>query len=212
MKTLLSLISAAGLAAGCATQLSDSEAQQRAEQTFREAFTHGNRQMAARVEQQDEVQALCTKYRNEPPRNVADEIEKSQTATIKYPPPGKLMGDWRAGEKIAQDGYGMRFTDPDPLRPNGGNCYNCHQITKAEISFGTIGPSLYQYGKLRGVTDPSAPAARPIVEYTWGKLWNAKATNACSDMPRFGHNKLLDETQLKNLMALLLDPKSPVNQ
>jgi len=31
-------------------------------------------------------------------------------------------------------------------------------------------------------------------------------------MPRFGHNKLLDETQLKNLMALLLDPKSPVNQ
>jgi sulfur-oxidizing protein SoxX len=31
-------------------------------------------------------------------------------------------------------------------------------------------------------------------------------------MPRFGHNKLLDEAQLKNLMALLLDPKSPVNQ
>ena len=57
----------------------------------------------------------------------------------------------------------------------------------------------------------SAPAARPVVEYTWGKLWNARASNACSGMPRFGDHQLLDETQLKNLMALLLDPKSPVN-
>jgi hypothetical protein len=40
---------------------------------------------------------------------------------------------------------------------NGGNCYNCHQISKEEISFGTIGPSLYNYGKLRGVTTRTAP-------------------------------------------------------
>jgi sulfur-oxidizing protein SoxX len=31
-------------------------------------------------------------------------------------------------------------------------------------------------------------------------------------MPRFGHNGILTETQLRHLMALLLDPKSPVNQ
>ena len=31
-------------------------------------------------------------------------------------------------------------------------------------------------------------------------------------MPRFGHAGLLGEDQLRNLMALLLDPKSPVNQ
>ena len=63
-----------------------------------------------------------------------------------------------------------------------------------------------------GVSDPASPAAKPIVEYTWGKLYNAKAYNACSGMPRFGHGGMLDEAQLKHLMALLLDPKSPVNQ
>ena len=31
-------------------------------------------------------------------------------------------------------------------------------------------------------------------------------------MPRFGHAGLLDEDQIRDLMALLLDPKSPVNQ
>ena len=100
------------------------------------------------------------------------------------------------------------------VRPpvNGGNCYNCHQLDKKEISFGTIGPSLYNFGKLRGVTDPASEAARPMVEYTWGKLWNARAYNACSHMPRAGHLGILDETQIRHLMALLLDPKSPVNQ
>ena len=87
-----------------------------------------------------------------------------------------------------------------------------NQITKAEISYGTIGPSLYQYGKNRGVADVASPTARPIIEYTWAKMWNAKAYNACSGMPRFGHAGLLDEKQLKDLMALILDPKSPVNQ
>ena len=53
---------------------------------------------------------------------------------------------------------------------------------------------------------------KPIVEYTWGKIWNAKAYNACSDMPRFGHAGILTEAQMQHVMALLLDPKSPVNQ
>jgi L-cysteine S-thiosulfotransferase len=107
----------------------------------------------------------------------------------------------------------MTWTDASAAPgSSGGNCYNCHQIGKAEISFGTIGPSLYNYGKLRGVTDPASPASKAIVDYTWGKLYNAKAYTACSGMPRFGHFGLLDETQLKNLMALLLDPQSPVNQ
>ena len=53
---------------------------------------------------------------------------------------------------------------------------------------------------------------KPIVDYTWGKLWNAKAYNACSDMPRFSHAGILSEAQLRDVMALLLDPKSPVNQ
>ena len=44
---------------------------------------------------------------------------------------------------------------------------------------------------------PASPAAKAVVEYTWGKLWNAKAYNACSNMPRFGHAGILTEQQIK---------------
>ena len=88
---------------------------------------------------------------------------------------------------------------------NGGNCYACHQLTKEEISFGNIGPSLYQYGKVRG-------AGEETLRYTWGKIWNTHAYNACSQMPRFGDAGILTEEQIRNLMALLLDPNSPVNK
>jgi sulfur-oxidizing protein SoxX len=132
---------------------------------------------------------------------------------VKWPTGGKYIGDWRAGERLAQSGRGMTWTDPSALpKDNGGNCYNCHQISKEEISYGTIGPSLYNYGKNRGVADIMAPTAQPIIEYTWMKLYNGKTYNACSNMPRFGHAGLLDETQLSHLMALLLDPNSPVNK
>jgi len=107
----------------------------------------------------------------------------------------------------------MTWTDPSAEpKDNGGNCYNCHEIDRKEISFGTIGPSLWNYGKVRGVKEVADPAAAPVVQYTWGKLWNSKAYAACSNMPRFGHAKVLDENQIRHLMALLLDPASPVNR
>jgi sulfur-oxidizing protein SoxX len=142
---------------------------------------------------------------------LAKSIEEANLKTVKMPSDGKFIGDWKEGEKIAQNGRGMTWSD-QPGSANGGSCYNCHQISKAELSFGSIGPSLYNYGKLRGVADPAAAASKPIVDYTWGKLWNAKAYNACSDMPRFGHAGILNETQLRHVMALLLDPASPVNK
>jgi sulfur-oxidizing protein SoxX len=141
----------------------------------------------------------------------AKAIEQANLKTVKWPSDGRFLGDWKAGEQIAQSGRGLTWTD-DPKMANGGNCYNCHQIAKEEISFGTIGPSLYNYGKLRGVTDPGSAAARPVVEYTWGKIWNAKAYNACSNMPRAGHSGILDEQQVRHIVALLLDPQSPVNK
>jgi len=141
----------------------------------------------------------------------AKAIEAANMKTIKWPSNGKFLGNWQEGEKLAQSGRGLTWTD-DAKTPNGGNCYNCHQIDKAEISFGTIGPSLYNFGKLRGVTDPNSPASKAMVEYTWGKIWNAKAYNACSNMPRAGHMGILTEAQVADLVALLLDPKSPVNQ
>lgn len=141
---------------------------------------------------------------------VAKAIEESNMKTIQWPADGKFLGDWQEGEKIAQSGRGLTWTDAAGSE-NGGNCYNCHQISKQEISFGTLGPSLYNYGKLRGVANPNDPAAKPIVEYTWGKIWNARAYNACSQMPRAGHKGILNEQQVKHIMALLLDPNSPVN-
>jgi L-cysteine S-thiosulfotransferase len=164
--------------------------------------------------QQDASNAECSKSEGKSlPEARGKAIEAANLATVKMPADGKFIGDWKEGEKLAQNGRGMTWSEPSAATSlNGGNCYNCHQVSKAEISFGTIGPSLYNYGKLRGVADPADPNAKPIVEYTWGKLYNAKAYNACSGMPRFGHAGLLDETQLKHLMALLLDPKSPVNQ
>ena len=51
-----------------------------------------------------------------------------------------------------------------------------------------------------------------MIEYTWGKIWNSKAYNACSNMPRAGHMGIMTEAQVRHLVALLVDPKSAVNQ
>jgi len=142
---------------------------------------------------------------------LATAIEARNMQTIKPPADGKYLGDFKEGEKIAQSGSGKTWTDKSDAA-NGGNCYNCHQISKEELSYGTLGPSLYNYGKMRGVANPSSPESKLIVEYTWGKINNPRAYNACSSMPRFGHKGVLTEIQIKHVMALLLDPASPVNK
>ena len=214
MKTLtlaLSGIAAAAALLGCAS----STTPQSLDAEFAVMMQHSfHDQGIAKMDRldQDLGQAACSSA-TPPPDAVARRIEAEAMATVQWPAGGQYLGDWKAGEKLAQSGRGMTWTDESTdTKGNGGQCYNCHQLDKKEISFGTIGPSLLHYGKLRGVTDVTAPSAAPIVQYTWIKLWNSKAVVACSNMPRFGHNKLLSETQLRDLMALLLDPKSPVNQ
>jgi L-cysteine S-thiosulfotransferase len=162
---------------------------------------------------QDLGQAACSSDK-QPSDDVVKQIEAESMASVKWPTGGQYFGNWVEGEKIAQSGRGMTWTDTSTAtKDNGGNCYNCHQISKEEISYGTIGPSLWNYGKIRGIKDVTDPAAvLPIVQYTWGKLWNSKAYSACSNMPRFGHAKLLDEQQIRHVMSLLLDPRSPINQ
>lgn len=142
---------------------------------------------------------------------LAKRLEAENFKTIQWPADGNYLGDWQNGEKIAQSGRGRTWTDQADAA-NGGNCYNCHRISAEELSYGTIGPSLYNYGKLRGVADPSDPKSEEVVKYTWGKIWNSKAYNACSNMPRAGTKGILTEDQVRDIMALLLDPASPVNQ
>ena len=133
-----------------------------------------------------------------------EKIQNENMASIKQPSDGKYIGDWKSGERIAQSGRGATWTDKADT-VNGGGCYNCHQINIKEVSYGNIGPSLWNYGKLRGYS-------KEVVEYTWNRINNSKAYNVCSNMPRFGHFKLLTEKQMQDVMALLLDPESPVNK
>ena len=156
---------------------------------------------------QDENQRDCsTLVKGKPQINAKQQakLEKNNLNLVVYPSDGVYLGNWKEGEKIAQSGKGATWSDKSD-DVNGGGCYNCHQLDKKEISYGTIGPTLYNYGKIRGQDEA-------VLKYTWGKLYNSKAYNACSVMPRFGHFKLLSENQLRDLMALLLDPQSPVNQ
>lgn len=153
---------------------------------------------------EDSVQAICNRTGNNPKGDVVKVLEDDQMAGVKYPADGKLIGDWKKGEKLAQNGRGFTWRDKPDL-PAGGNCYNCHQISPKEVAFGTVGPSLYQFGKLRG-------NGADIQKYVYSKIYNAKAFNLCSEMPRFGHIEAIGPDQIKDLVALLLDPESPVNK
>lgn len=127
-----------------------------------------------------------------------------QRSTIRWPSDGKFFGDWKRGEAIAQSGRGLTWGDkPDTV--NGGGCYNCHQLDPKELSFGTIGPSLTGYRNMKGFSEES-------IKETWSRLWNAKAFNLCTAMYRLGDTGILSEAQIKDVMAYLFDPDSPVNK
>ena len=197
---------AAVVVAGCAAMQgpTDPALEAKAVEMMKASFKEKGQAKLDRLNQ-DETQALCSVYTgHELPKDVAAKIERANLATIKWPADGKLVGDWKQGEKIAQEGRGFQYSD-NPKGPSGANCYACHQLTRQEISYGTIGPSLYNFGKIRGFNDETR-------RYAWGKISNSQAYNACSNMPRFGHNKFLSEEQIKDVTAYLFDPESPVNK
>jgi sulfur-oxidizing protein SoxX len=201
MKTVLTL-GAVVVLASCASTPTREETMQVVKGSFKERGI-------AKLDRldQSELQQVCSEAslnNKDLPKDVRERLEKQQMATIKYPADGKFLGDWKAGERVAQTGVGLQWTDGEKT-VNGGNCYACHELSPQELSFGNIGPSLKGYGKLRGNSEA-------VVKYTWGKIWNTHAFNACSSMPRFGDAGILTEAQIKDVMALLLDPNSPVNK
>jgi L-cysteine S-thiosulfotransferase len=137
----------------------------------------------------DQTMQACSQYRDAPPAEVARAIAARESATIQYPSDGKLIGDWKKGEHLAQSGYGLRFTDYPPTRESGGNCYACHQLTKQEVSYGTVGPSLFEYGKIRKFSEAETQAA-------YEKIYDSHAAFPCSLMPRFGTNGVLTIEQI----------------
>ena len=151
----------------------------------------------------DAVQQACNLHANEPPEALAKSLEAAQFAAIPFPQ-GSLIGDWKNGQRIAQSGRGLQWSD-GPKEAGGGSCYNCHQLSREEASYGTLGPSLLGFGKLRG-------NAAEMQKYAYGRIYNSKAYNLCAQMPRLGHSGTLNEQQIKDLVAYLLDPASPVNR
>jgi sulfur-oxidizing protein SoxX len=209
-KNIKSLLACASFLIAAALPASDVMAQQQNDPKFNKMMKEGFRAEGIagldRI-QQDETQKFCSDpvfAGSEKGQAMREKIQKINMDSIRQPSDGKYIGDWKKGEAIAQSGRGATWTDKADT-PIGGGCYNCHQIDKKEISYGTIGPSLWNYGKIRG-------NSQELIVYTWNRINNSKAYNACSNMPRFAHFKLLNEQQIQDLMALLLDPASPVNQ
>jgi sulfur-oxidizing protein SoxX len=154
----------------------------------------------------DETMRQCAAHGNLPPKAIGEAIQAREKARIEYPADGKLIGDWKKGERVAQSGFGLRFTDYPPRnRVNGGNCYACHQLTKQEVSYGTVGPSLLGYGRIRKFGEAETKAA-------YEKIYNPHATYPCSLMPRLGSSKVLTIEQIKDVVALLMSQDSPVNK
>lgn len=156
---------------------------------------------------QDEFQEACSSQGGLKAGFDANALRQKAEASIVYPAyetfdPSYYLGDWKNGESIAKNGKGLQYND-DPKDPNGGNCYACHQMAKEEVAYGTLGTSLQNYA-MRGQSEM-------MLKYTWAKIYNPHIYNVCSMMPRFGVNNILTEQQLKDVMAYLLDPNSPVN-
>ena len=197
-------VASAAVVVGCATYVAPTR--EESMQVVKSSFRERGIAKLDRLNQSD-LQVACSEAAltgKEVPKDVRARLEKQALATVKLPPDGVYLGDFKQGERIAQTGVGLQWSDNDKTVA-GGNCYACHELAPQEIAFGNIGPSLKGYGKLRGNT----PA---VVAYTWGKLWNSHAYNACSQMPRYGDANILTTAQLKDVMALLLDPNSPVNK
>lgn len=160
-------------------------------------------------QRQDEVQKICSGGGRAglTAESTARLIEASRSSTVK-PEGGVKLGDWKAGEAVARSGFGFRVghrDDDHSSRDPGGNCYACHQMDPNEPTYGTLGPSLMNYGKIRGTSDA-------VLNYAYEVIYSPHTYFPCTHMPRFGANGVLTQTQIADVMAYLLDPESPVNQ
>jgi len=208
MTTALRVCAAATALAACAdTPVAErhfsSESELREVQAVLKRDIHARGSATLARLEPDALQQACNLNGNAPTEALAKPLEAEQMATIRYPA-GSLTGDWKRGEKIAQSGRGLQWND-GPKDVAGGSCYNCHELAPQEPSFGTLGPSLRGFGKVRGNTPE-------MQRYAYGRIYNSKAFNLCSQMPRLGQSGTLSEQQIKDLVAYLLDPESPVNR
>jgi sulfur-oxidizing protein SoxX len=202
------VLGAAGLiAAGCATAPDEATTRQIAEQMVKDSFTAPSPALLRRLEQ-DRAQQICSKIAGAPlTQEEAAEVVRLSRASIRYPDSGKLVGNWKIGDKLAHDGAGDRIArgQLEKRKENGGLCQNCHALAPGEINVGNVGPSLTAYGAQRGNSEV-------VARLTYERIFNAWAYTPCSNMPRLGATGHLTPEQITHLVAYLIDPASPVNR
>ena len=157
---------------------------------------------------QDELQKTCSALHGKTiDAETAKKVQGLATASRVYPEGGVTLGDWKRGQALAQEGAGYRLGPKadDNAKKFGGNCYACHQMDLKVAAHGTLGPSLTGFGKTRGNTPETQ-------KYVYDVLYNAHAYFPCTNMPRFGANGFLNQQQMADLIAYVLDPESPVNK
>jgi len=133
MKRELILALFVGLAGAGASYAQQVVEESTVERILSTAFPKASADWLSRLKGDETMQA-CSNRRDAPTAELARAIKVRERATLQYPVDGKLIGDWKRGEQLAQSGYGLRFTDYPVTQENGGNCYACHQLTKQEVS------------------------------------------------------------------------------
>ena len=155
---------------------------------------------------QDRTQRDCTQYGNNPPDREAVAIMEREWRAIVYPADGVVFGDWQRGAELARDaaaatnGLGAKSV-------MGGQCATCHQLEGSAtdaVDQNKSGPALTGYGRNRAF---AAAEAKLLYE----QIYSSNAVIACSIMPRFGAHKVLTPEQIRDIVAYLLSPQSPVN-
>jgi len=201
------ITAAASVLAACSTFPDPESTRATAEAAIKSSFTAPAPQLLARLDQ-DAAQKICSRIGdaklNE--KEIA-EVVRLGRESIRYPASGKLVGNWKVGERLAHDGAGDRIQGGrlEARKENGGLCQNCHALAPGEINVGNIGPSLTGYGRDRGNSEA-------IAKFTYEKIYNAWTVFPCSNMPRLGATGHLKPEQVADLVAYLIDPASPVNK
>jgi len=97
------------ISAGCATYPDPATTRQTAEKMVSEDFSAPEPALLKRLVQ-DKSQQICSKIGDAKLTQAeAAEVVKLARASIQYPESGKLVGDWKVGDKLAHDGAGDRI-------------------------------------------------------------------------------------------------------
>jgi len=118
-KTSIAIVSTMGLIValvGCASTMTASapDPDQLAAEMVKKGFRNQGIATVERVTNIDETLKLCNAadVAGKPlDPAVAKRLEAANLKTVKWPSDGKFLGDWKQGEKIAQSGRGMTWTD-----------------------------------------------------------------------------------------------------